>query len=216
VLLLLRNPDKADEAQVQQSTGRPLLKILRTPRYMLAVAAGVVSYGLMTFVMTAAPVAMVHMGHSVDHAALGIQWHVLAMYAPSFVTGPLMARFGKERITAIGLGIIGVSARVALSGLDVGHFWVSLTLLGIGWNFGFLGATAMVTDCHTPEERSKVQGTNDFIVFGTVAIASFSSGALLNSSGWSALNWFVLPAVALILVPLIWRIRRGVEAGATA
>jgi MFS family permease len=128
-----------------------------------------------------------------------------------------MARFGKERITAIGLAIIGVSALVALAGLDVGHFWVSLTLLGIGWNFGFLGATAMVTDCHTPEERSKVQGANDFIVFGTVAIASFSSGALLSASGWSTLNWVVLPAVALILAPLIWRIRRGpAEIGAAA
>jgi Major Facilitator Superfamily. len=119
-----------------------------------------------------------------------------------------MARYGKERVTAVGLLIIGVSALVALSGLDVGHFWISLTLLGIGWNFGFLGATAMVTDCHTPEERSKVQGTNDFIVFGVVALASFSSGALLNSSGWTMLNWFVLPALAFILMPLIWRIRR--------
>jgi hypothetical protein len=217
VLLLLKKPDTAQMVEERRSGGRPLGEILKTPRYMLAVAAGVVSYGLMTFVMTAAPVAMVHMGHSVDDAALGIQWHVLAMFAPSFITGRLMARFGKERITAIGLAIIGVSALVALAGLDVGHFWVSLTLLGIGWNFGFLGATAMVTDCHTPEERSKVQGANDFIVFGTVAIASFSSGALLSASGWSTLNWVVLPAVALILAPLIWRIRRGpAEIGAAA
>lgn len=214
VLLLLRTPDHAEARQEQLSGGRPMGEILRTPRYMLAVAAGVVSYGLMTFVMTAAPIAMVHTGHSVDHAALGIQWHVLAMFAPSFVTGRLMARYGKEKITAIGLAIIGVSAMVALSGLDIGHFWVSLTLLGIGWNFGFLGATAMVTDCHTPEERSKVQGTNDFIVFGIVAIASFTSGALLNSSGWTMLNWLVLPAVALILVPLIWRIRQAPAATA--
>jgi len=207
VLLLLRKPAPV-VGQVQHG-GRPLSEILKTPRYLLAVAAGVVSYGLMTFVMTAAPVAMVHMGHSVDNAALGIQWHVLAMFGPSFFTGRLMARFGKERVTAVGMAIIAVSAMVALSGIDVGHFWISLTLLGIGWNFGFLGATAMVTDCHTPEERSKVQGANDFIVFGTVAIASFSSGALLNASGWSALNWFVLPATALILVPLVWNLRRG-------
>lgn len=208
VLLLLRSPEPITQSSHEGSTGRPLAEILRSPRYLLAVAAGVVSYGLMTFVMTAAPVAMVHSGHSVEHAALGIQWHVLAMFAPSFVTGRLMARYGKERVTAVGLLIIGVSALVALSGLDVGHFWISLTLLGIGWNFGFLGATAMVTDCHTPEERSKVQGTNDFIVFGVVALASFSSGALLNSSGWTMLNWFVLPALAFILMPLIWRIRR--------
>jgi predicted MFS family arabinose efflux permease len=207
VLLLLRKP--APVKGEAEHGGRPLSEILKTPRYMLAVAAGVVSYGLMTFVMTAAPVAMVHLGHSVDSAALGIQWHVLAMFGPSFFTGRLMARFGKERVTAVGMAIIAVSAMIALSGLEVGHFWISLTLLGVGWNFGFLGATAMVTDCHTPEERSKVQGANDFIVFGTVAIASFSSGALLNASGWSALNWIVLPATALILVPLVWSMGRG-------
>lgn len=206
VLLMLRTSDNASgRGAAPADTGRPLGQILQSPRYLLAVAAGVVSYGLMTFIMTAAPIAMVHMGHSVDHAALGIQWHVLAMFGPSFFTGRLMARFGKERITAIGLLIIAASALVALSGLDVGHFWVSLTLLGIGWNFGFLGATAMVTDCHSPAERAKAQGANDFIVFGTVAVASFSSGALLNSSGWSILNWIVLPAVAIILVPLVWR-----------
>ncbi len=205
VILLLRKPAPV-VSQVQHGE-RPLSEILKSPRYLLAVAAGVVSYGLMTFVMTAAPVAMVHMGHSVSDAALGIQWHVLAMFGPSFFTGRLMARFGKERVTAVGMAIIAVSAMVALSGIDVGHFWISLTLLGIGWNFGFLGATAMVTDCHSPEERSKVQGANDFIVFGTVAIASFSSGALLNASGWLALNWIVLPAIALILVPLVWSIR---------
>jgi len=216
VLLLLRSPERSGTPQAQKSDGRPLSEILRSPRYILAVAAGVVSYGLMTFVMTAAPVAMVHMGHSVGNAALGIQWHVLAMFGPSFITGRLMARFGKERVTALGLAIIGVSAMVALSGTEIVQFWVSLTLLGIGWNFGFLGATAMVTDCHSPEERSKVQGTNDFIVFGIVALASFSSGALLTSSGWAALNWLVFPAVALILVPLIWRIRRGTTSAPAA
>jgi MFS family permease len=212
VVMMLRVPLRTDP-QTPDATpsGRPMREILKMPRYLLAVAAGTVSFGLMTFIMTAAPIAMVGMGHSVENAALGIQWHVLAMFAPSFVTGPLMARFGKERITAIGLAIIAMSAGVALSGIDVMHFWFSLILLGFGWNFGFLGATAMVTDCHTPEERNRVQGTNDFIVFGTVAIASFSSGALLNSSGWATLNWFVLPMVAAMLVPLLWRIRQGSE-----
>lgn len=211
VVMLLRTPPTQPGAQVAAAGGRPMLEILRTPRYLMAVAAGVVSFGLMTFIMTAAPLAMVGMGHSVEHAALGIQWHVLAMFAPSFVTGPLMSRFGKERITAIGLVIIAASALVALAGVDIMHFWLSLILLGLGWNFGFLGATAMVTDCHTPEERSRAQGMNDFIVFGTVALASFSSGALLNSSGWAMLNQIVLPIVAIILVPLLWRIRRGEE-----
>ncbi|MDR6433092.1 MFS transporter [Brucella pseudogrignonensis] len=207
VLMLFRSP-KAAKVTTTGNKGRPLKQILRSPRYILAVAAGVVSYGLMTFVMTAAPVAMVDHGHSIDHAALGIQWHVLAMFAPSFFTGLLITRFGKERVTAIGLFIIALSAIVALSGLDLTHFWISLILLGIGWNFGFIGATAMVADCHTPEERGKAQGANDFLVFGTVACASFFAGSLLHSSGWQTINWLIFPAVAFILVPLVWQSAR--------
>jgi MFS family permease len=205
ILMMLRRPPAPGGAQQGGATNRPLRKILASPRYLLAIATGVVSYGLMTFVMTASPIAMVGHGHSVDQAALGIQWHILAMYGPSFVTGRLMARFGKERVAATGLLLIGTSAAVALAGVDIPHFWVSLVLLGIGWNFGFLGATAMVADCHTPAERNKVQGANDFLVFGTVAAASFFAGSLLHSSGWATINWFVLPSVALVLVPLVWR-----------
>lgn len=208
ILLTLRSPRPSARTATSVDAGRGLREILATPRYLLAVATGIVSYGLMTFVMTAAPIAMVGHGHSVDHAALGIQWHVLAMFGPSFVTGHLMARFGKERVAAVGLFLIGFSAIVALGGFDLGHFWISLVLLGVGWNFGFIGATAMVADCHTPGERTKVQGANDFLVFGTVAAASFFSGSLLNSSGWETINWLVLPAVALILVPLLWRAAR--------
>lgn len=202
-LFLLRTPGVATTAA--EGGGRPLSAILTMPRYMLSVATGVVSYGLMTFVMTASPVAMVGHGHSVDHAALGIQWHVLAMFVPSFFTGALMTRFGKERVAAVGLILIAFSAVVALSGLQIGHFWVALILLGVGWNFGFIGATAMITDCHTPEERGKAQGANDFMVFGVVAGASFFSGNLLHASGWEAINWLIFPAVAVILVPLLWR-----------
>lgn len=208
ILINLRSPKPSARMAAGVQPGRNLRQILLAPRYLLAVATGIVSYGLMTFVMTAAPIAMVGHGHSVDHAALGIQWHVLAMFGPSFVTGHLMARFGKERVAAVGLFLIGASAIVALGGFDLGHFWISLILLGIGWNFGFIGATAMVADCHTPEERTRVQGANDFLVFGTVAAASFFSGSLLNSSGWETINWLVLPAVALILVPLLWRAAR--------
>jgi MFS family permease len=182
---------------------------MATPRFILAASTGIISYGLMSFVMTAAPIAMTGCGHTVGEAALGIQWHVLAMFGPSFVTGHLITRYGKERIAALGLCLIASAAVIALTGLAVWHFWVSLILLGVGWNFGFIGATAMVTDCHTPEERAKVQGVNDFLVFGTVAIASFSSGALLNASGWAAINWLVFPAVALALAPLLWWRVRG-------
>lgn len=172
---------------------------------MLSVVAGVVSYGLMTFVMTAAPLAMVGHGHSVDHAALGIQWHVLAMFAPSFVTGYFITWFGKERVTATGLLLIAVSGAIALSGFHLAHFWLSLIVLGIGWNFGFIGATAMVADAHSPAERNKAQGANDFMVFGVVAAASFFSGNLLYASGWETINWLIFPAVAFVLVPLVWR-----------
>lgn len=207
VLLFLRSPRPV--AVTSSAGGRSALQLLMTPRFALAVAAGVVSYGLMAFVMTAAPMAMVGHGHSVDHAAHGIQWHVLAMFAPSLVTGKLIARFGKERITAIGLIIIGLSGAVALSGLDIPHFYASLILLGLGWNFGFIGATAMVADAHTEVERGRAQGLNDFVVFGTVAAGSFFSGAILQASGWNAVNLMIFPAIAVVLAPLIWRMAKA-------
>jgi MFS family permease len=188
--------------------------ILSQGRFVAAVAAGLVAYGLMSFVMTAAPLAMVECGHSIGTAALGIQWHILAMYGPSFVTGRLLDRFGKEAITALGLALIAAAAAVGLLGLSVAHFWIALILLGIGWNFGFIGATALVTECYRPEERAKVQAANDFLVFGSVAAASFSSGGLLQAGGWETVNWLVFPPVAVALALLAWRARAGFAAGA--
>lgn len=185
--------------------GRPLGEIVRQPRFLVAVTAGLVSYGLMSFVMTAAPIAMVGCGHSIGAAALGIQWHVLAMFGPSFFTGRLIERFGKEAVTATGLVLIALAALVGLAGLTVAHFWTALVLLGLGWNFSFIGATALVTDCYRPEERGKVQAANDFVVFGSVAAASLSSGHLLNTGGWDTVNWLVLPAVAVALALLMWQ-----------
>ncbi|WP_308790964.1 MFS transporter [Agaricicola taiwanensis] len=192
-----------------ESAGRPLRQIMLKPRFILAVATGIVSYGLMSFMMTAAPIAMVGCGFTVGEAALGIQWHVLGMFMPSFFTGRLITRFGKEKVMAFGLLLIAASAAVALSGIALTHFWLSLVLLGLGWNFGFIGATAMVTDCHTHEERGKVQGMNDFLIFGSVAVASFSSGTLLSTVGWEILNWAIFPIVAAVLVPLLWQARAG-------
>lgn len=195
---------------------RPLSEIARTPQFGVAVIAGVVTYGLMSFVMTASPMAMVACGHTIGEAALGIQWHVLAMFAPSFFTGHLIARFGKYGMTAIGLVLIAGSALLALAGLELLHFWGSLVLLGVGWNFGFIGATAMLTDCYQPSERAKVQGLNDFLVFGTVAIASFSSGQLLNTSGWETINILMFPLVAMVLALLGWLTWRKSKEGIVA
>jgi MFS family permease len=186
-----------------KDTGRPLLQIVRQPRFVIAVIAGVVSYGLMAFLMTAAPLAMVDCGLPIETAALGISWHILAMFGPSFFTGRLIDRFGKENVTSVGLALIAVSAVIALNGLSVAHFWTALILLGIGWNFSFIGATALVTDCYRPEERTKVQAANDFLVFGCVAAASFSSGKLLDAGGWELVNWLAFPPIALALVLLL-------------
>lgn len=181
---------------------RQLGEIARTPQFIIACTAGVVSYGLMAFLMTAAPMAMVGCGHSVGEAAMGIQWHVLAMFVPSFFTGKLIARFGKRPITALGLVMISAAGALALMGLDIFHFWGSLILLGVGWNFGFIGATALLTECYRPSERAKVQALNDFLVFGTVAVASFGSGQLLHSAGWNGINLGMLPLVTMVLLLL--------------
>jgi MFS family permease len=201
-------------ATAPRSGGRPLTEIMRQPRFVTAVAAGLVSYGLMSFVMTAAPMAMVGCGHPVGMAALGIQWHVLAMYGPSFFTGRVIEIYGKERVTATGLVLIAAAAAVGLSGLSLAQFWLALVLLGIGWNLSFIGATALVTDCYRAEERAKVQAANDFLVFGSVAIASFSSGRILSLNGWELVNWLVFPPVVLVFGLIVWQARRRVPAHA--
>jgi predicted MFS family arabinose efflux permease len=183
---------------------RPLGEIARHARFIVAVACGIASYGMMNMVMTSAPLAMVGCGHSVTDAALGIQWHVMAMYAPSFITGALIARFGVERITGIGLALIAATAVVGIAGVTVAHFWIALVLLGFGWNLSFIGATTMVTQCHRPHERNKVQAFNDFLIFGSMALSSFSSGQLLEKFGWIAINEVIFPTIFVAAALLIW------------
>lgn len=211
LLMGLRLPPPQRKKAVADDA-RPLGEIARTPQFVVACAAGVVSYGLMAFLMTAAPMAMVGCGYSVGEAAMGIQWHVLAMFVPSFFTGKLIARYGKRPVTALGLLMIGAAGVLALMGLDIFHFWGSLILLGVGWNFGFIGATALLTECYRPSERAKVQALNDFLVFGTVAVASFGSGQLLHSAGWNGINIGMLPLVAVVLVLLGLHSQRRVKA----
>lgn len=182
--------------------GRPLAAIARQPLFVTAVICGAVSYMLMNFLMTAAPLAMHLCGHSQENANLGLQWHVIAMYAPSFFTGRLIVRFGAGRIVAAGLLLTGLSAAVGLTGIDVANFWLTLILLGIGWNFGFVGASALVLECHRPEEKTRVQSLNDFVVFGTMAVGSFASGGLLAAYDWNTVLWVSFVPLALAVAVL--------------
>jgi MFS family permease len=186
------------------SDGRPLAEIVRKPRFIVAVSCGLASYAMMNLMMTSAPLAMVMCNHSIGDAALGIQWHVIGMYAPSFFTGALIARLGLRTVMATGLTLIVAAAVVGLMGVALWNFWISLVLLGVGWNFGFISATTLVTECSGPRERNKVQAFNDFLIFGSMAIASFSSGALLARYGWTTVNEVVFPVVIAAAVMLAW------------
>ncbi|ATH99849.1 MFS transporter [Alcaligenes faecalis] len=185
-------------------TGRPLREITSNSYFIIAVVAGVASYVLMNFLMTASPLAMVMHGHSLKESTLGIQWHILAMFGPSFFTGNLIKRFGKIPVTFAGVLLLGLASIVALLGMTVPHFWVSLILLGLGWNFGFIGATNMVVDCYRPEERGRVQALNDFIIFTCVALSSFTSGRVLAVYGWYGVNTWTLPISAVVMLALAW------------
>ena len=202
VLMFVNIPKPPPRSAV--GDGRPLSEIAREPRFIVAVACGVAAYSMMNLVMTSAPLAMVMCNHSITDATLGLQWHVLGMYAPSFITGALITRFGLERITGLGFALIIVAAGIGIAGISLWHFWIGLALLGVGWNFAFIGATTMVTHCHRPNERNKVQAFNDFLVFGSMAIGSFSSGQLLASFGWATVNEVVFPVVLAASALLLW------------
>ncbi|WP_375306646.1 MFS transporter [Bradyrhizobium sp. A11] len=182
--------------------GRPLLTIVTQPRFIAAALCGVISYPMMNLVMTSAPLAMQMCGLSVSDSNFGIQWHIVAMYGPSFFTGALIARFGAPKIVAVGLLLEAGAAGIGLSGLTAMHFWATLVVLGVGWNFSFIGASALVLETHRPQERNKVQAFNDFLVFGMMALGSFASGQLLANYGWSAVNLVVFPPVVLGLIVL--------------
>ena len=196
--------------------GRPLMEIVATPKFAIAAFCGAVSYALMNLVMTSAPLAMKLCGLSLTQSNYGIQWHVLAMFGPSFFTGSLIARFGASRIVATGLALTAAAAFIDLSGQTVWHFWAGLVALGIGWNFGFIGASAMIVETHRPEERNRVQSFNDFLVFGVMAAGSFSSGKLLTGFGWDAVNYVTFPPVLLGFAALAYAalVMRGKAAAA--
>ncbi len=208
VLFFLKLPTIAEKKAEASGPTRPLSEIVMTQRFMTGMICGISSYALMTFMMTGAPLAMViGCGFSSELATLGIQWHVIAMFAPSFFTGVLITRFGAEKVVAAGLLILMSCAVVAHWGIALWNFWGALVLLGIGWNFGFIGATAIVASSYRPAEADKVQGFHDIILFSTVALSSFSSGKVFTAFGWSVMNLVIWPVTILCLILVLLQLR---------
>ena len=203
VLLLLKLPKPT--AEDVHGPRRPWSELLRQPKLVVAMASATLSYGMMNLMMTAAPVAMVGCGFNKTDASWVIQWHVLAMFVPSFFTGQLITKFGAPKIAATGMAILIGAAIVGLSGITFSNFAVALILLGLGWNFGFIGGTTMLTESYWPAERGKVQGANDFIMSAVVALASFSSGKILVVAGWNFVNIALFPMALLALFLIVWR-----------
>jgi MFS family permease len=195
--------------------GRPLGEIVTQPLFISAALCGIISYLLMNFLMTSAPLAMHLHGHQQSAADQVIQWHVVAMYAPSFFTGRLITRYGAGKITSIGLAVIALAAVFGLAGTTIFHFTAALVFLGLGWNFGFTGASAMVLKTHSAEERARVQSLNDFLVFGSVAIGSFLSGDILMRYGWQVVCALAIPPVIAALAALL-KFRRSEAAVAAS
>lgn len=208
---------RPEKAAADAPKGRSRMELLRTPRVAVAMICALVSYALMNLVMTSTPLAVVGCGYETNDAADVVMAHVLAMFVPSFFTGHMIARFGVEKVVGLGLLILTGAGAVALSGVELEQFFIALILLGVGWNFGFIGATSMLAGAHTVEERGRVQGLNDLIVFGGVTLASLASGGLMNCSGgtvqegWNAVNMAMAPFIMLAGGALIWLTLRPAE-----
>ncbi|MDA3858066.1 MAG: MFS transporter, partial [Roseovarius sp.] len=217
-LFLLLDIPKPPIPSKDAPRGRTRMELLKTPRIAVAVICAMVAYALMNLVMTSTPLAVVGCGFTENNAADIVTAHVLAMYVPSFFTGHLIARFGVERIVATGLLILAAAGAVALQGIEISNFFGALILLGLGWNFGFIGATTMLAGAHAPHERGRMQGLNDLLVFGGVTFASLASGGLMNCSGgdaetgWTAVNLAMAPFLALAGGALIWLMLRPKDA----
>ncbi len=204
----------------QRRGGRPFGELLRTADIVIPMISAAASFALMVLVMVSAPLAMVYLcGHSPADAAFAIQWHIVAMFAPSFVTGTIIARIGANLTAGIGLLLIVVAAVINLTGISVMHFVASLVLIGVGWNFGFIASTALLSSAYRPEEGARVTGLNEFVVFGVNALASIASGLLLQMLGWQMVNVLVIPIAAMAILLLGWgdiarRRRRAADAAA--
>ncbi len=201
---------KLSEQDLKDS-GRPLGVIMRQPVFVVAALASMLSYGIMNLFMTSTPLAMVAHDHPFHDAAFVIEWHMIGMYGPSFFTGSLVNRFGVLKVILAGIVLLFVCIVAALAGTGLINFWAALFLLGVGWNFMYVGGSALLLECHTPAERAKTQAANDFLIFVTMAISSLSSGVLLNKSGWHAVNYGSIPFLVIATVATLWLMwcRRG-------
>lgn len=204
---------KEDEAR---ASPRALGNIMAQPTFIVAVTLSAIGFGVMSLLMTATPLAMGLRGHPYSSAATVISWHVIAMFAPSLVTGSLIKRFGLLSVILAGVALMFVRVPIALSGTTVTHFWLALVLLGVGWNFMYVGGTTLLTGAYSRGEKAKVQGMHDFLVFGVTIISSFSSGLLLKSNGWQMLNYVVIPFLAIAGLACWWMMRRTRRTIATA
>jgi MFS family permease len=186
------------------SRGRPLRELLRQPAFGVAIVAAALGYGVMNLLMAATPIAMQQCQHPFESAALVLEWHVLGMFVPSFFTGHLIKRFGVLPVMVVGVLLNLVCVAVALSGVDLMEFLVALFALGVGWNFLYTGGTTLFTQCYRPEEKNRAQGVMDSCVFGTMALSSFASGALITTQGWRWLNLGSLVPIVLVMAALLW------------
>ncbi len=217
VVFLFLAPPVPDTEYQEEGISRTRWQLLQDPKILISMFCAMVSYALMNLMMTSTPLAVVGCGFDENRAADVVSAHVLAMFLPSFFTGHLIAKYGAERIIGIGLVLLTISAFAGLSGVDLGNFFAALILLGLGWNFGFIGATTLLANSYAPSERAKVQGLNDFLVFGSVTAASFGSGWLMNCSGssvvkgWSSVNIAMLPWLLLAAIALLWLYRQKIS-----
>ena len=205
VLLFLQLPPRLIREDMHgSSTGRPLKVIAAQPMFIVALICGMLGYGVMALAMTATPLAMQHFAHPFSRTSFVIQWHVLGMFGPAFFTGHLIKRYGVLNIMLAG-ALLGVACMaINLAGNSVSHFWTALLLLGVSWNFLFIGATTLLTETYRPEEQAKTQALNDFAVFTTVALSSLSAGALQSRYGWQVVNIGLIPLLVIILASILW------------
>jgi MFS family permease len=206
VVQLLEMPSPAGGDR--KAAARPLKEIMKQPSFIVAVLGAAIGYGVMNLLMVATPLAMGLCGHPYSAAATVIGWHVVGMFGPSFFTGSLITRFGVLQVMMAGALLLYAVVAIALSGISVAHFWFALVLLGIGWNFLYIGGTTLIAESCSPPERAKTQGANDSIIFLTMMVTSFGSGVLIDARGWQTLNWLALPLITVAVVGVLWLLAR--------